>query len=88
MLSLRYSPPIDIPSLPEVTTWEFPTPSEFPSLPTERVFFIDNLLVQIQFVIVMTRWTGLAPWEFVFSFPGSLTSTFLEPYPHLPCIRP
>ena len=25
----------------------------------------------------MTRWTGLAPWEFEFPFPGSLTSTFL-----------
>ena len=26
----------------------------------------------------MIRWTGLAPWEFEFPFPGSLTSTFLE----------
>ena len=25
----------------------------------------------------MVRWTGLAPWEFEFPFPGSLTSTFL-----------
>ena len=25
----------------------------------------------------MIRWTGLAPWESEFSFPGSLTSTFL-----------
>ena len=25
----------------------------------------------------MIRWTGLAPWEFEFPFPGSLTSTFL-----------
>ena len=24
----------------------------------------------------MIRWTGLAPWEFEFPFPGSLTSTF------------
>ena len=23
------------------------------------------------------RWTGLAPWEFEFPFPGSLISTFL-----------
>ena len=29
------------------------------------------------FIIVMIRWTGLAPWEFEFHFPGSLTSTFL-----------
>ena len=25
----------------------------------------------------MIRWTGLAPWEFEFPFPGSLASTFL-----------
>ena len=24
----------------------------------------------------MVRWTGLAPWEFEFPFPGSLISTF------------
>jgi len=46
-------------------------------LPGEREFFIDNLLVRIHFIIVMFRWTGLAPWEFEFAFPGSLTSTFL-----------
>ena len=43
----------------------------------EREFFIDNLLVRIHFIIVMIRWTGLAPWEFEFPFPGSPTSTFL-----------
>ena len=43
----------------------------------EREFFIDNLLVRIHFIIVMIRWTGLAPWVFEFPFPGSLTSTFL-----------
>jgi len=43
----------------------------------EREFFIDNLLVRVHFIIVMIRWTGLAPWEFKFSFPGSLTSAFL-----------
>ena len=43
----------------------------------ERGFFIDNLPVRIHFIIVMIRWTGLAPWEFEFPFPGSLTSTFL-----------
>ena len=32
----------------------------------ERDFFIDNLLVRIHFIIVMIRWTGLAPWEFEF----------------------
>ena len=42
-----------------------------------RELFIYNLLVRIHFIIVMMRWTGLAPWEFEFSFPGSLTSIFL-----------
>jgi len=27
----------------------------------EREFFIVNLLVRIHFIIVMIRWTGLAP---------------------------
>jgi len=50
------------------------------SLPTrQREFFIDNLLVRILFIIVMVRWTGLAPWELEFPFPGSFTSTFLGP---------
>jgi len=44
----------------------------------EREFFIDNLLVRIHFIIEMIRWTGIAPWEFEFPFPGSLISTFLS----------
>jgi len=28
-----------------------------------REFLIDNLLVRIHFIIVMIRWTGLAPWD-------------------------
>ena len=32
----------------------------------ESEFFIDDLLVRIHFIIVMIRWTGLAPWEFEF----------------------
>ena len=43
-----------------------------------RELFIDNLLVRIHFIIEVIRWTGLAPCEFEFPFPGSLTSTFLE----------
>ena len=42
----------------------------FISWPTEREFVIGNLLVRIHFIIVMIRWTGLAPWEFEFPFPG------------------
>ena len=34
------------------------------SPPTEREFFIHNLLVRIHFIIVMSRWTGLAPTLF------------------------
>ena len=45
----------------------------------QREFFIDNLLVRVHFIIVIIRWTGLAPWEFDFPFLGSLTSTFLGP---------
>jgi len=41
----------------------------------ERELFFDNLLVRIHVIIVMIRWTGLAPWEFEFPFPGSLTCT-------------
>ena len=43
----------------------------------KRESFIDDLLVQIHFIIVMIRWTGHAPGEFEFSFPGSLIPTFL-----------
>ena len=43
---------------------------------TVREFFIDNLLVRIHFIIELSWWTGLAPWEFEFPFPGSLTSAF------------
>ena len=43
----------------------------------EIEFFIDNLLVRTHFIIEMIWWTGLAPWEFEFLFPGSLTYTFL-----------
>jgi len=39
-----------------------------------------NLLVRIYLIVVMIWWTGLAPWEFEFPFPGILTSTFLCRY--------
>ena len=42
----------------------------------ERKCFIDTLLVRINYILVMSRWTGLAPWEFEFPFPGDLASTF------------
>ena len=51
----------------------------------EREFVIDNLLVRIHFIIEMIRRTGLAPWEFEFPFPGSLTSIFLGNRQFWPC---
>jgi len=47
----------------------WPNPSSWPGIQPQREFFIDNLLVRILFIIVMIRWTGLAPWEFEFPFP-------------------
>ena len=44
----------------------------------ERQYFVDNPLVRIHFIIEMISWTGLAPWDFEFSFSGSLTSTLLK----------
>ena len=61
------APPRSVPARLRVT----PTPRE-------KEFSIDNLLVQIHSIIVMIKRTGLAPWEFEFTFPGSLTSTFLQ----------
>jgi len=43
---------------------------QFSSVSSEREIFTDNLLVRIHCIIVMIRWTGLAPWEFDFPFPG------------------
>ena len=45
--------------------------------PKEAEFLIDNLLVRIHSIIEMIWWTGLAPWEFQFPFPGSFPSTSL-----------
>ena len=55
-----------------------------PLILLERVFIIDNLLVRIHFIIEMIRWTGLAPWDFEFRFPVSLTSIVLGPF-HTAC---
>jgi hypothetical protein len=43
-----------------------------------RVFFLDNLLVWIHVIIIMIRWTDLAPWGCKSPFPGSHTSNPLE----------
>ena len=53
------------------------------SSPRER----SNLLVRIHFIVVMIRWTGLAPWEFEFPFTGSLTSTLLGFEELFACVR-
>ena len=60
--------------------WRGLTLGEVPSSPAqgERERVVDNPLVRIHFIIVMIWWTGLAPWEFEYPFPGSLICTFLE----------
>ena len=54
-----------------------PTPQTFSYQKGE--FFIDNLLVRVHFIIIMIRWTGLAPQVFELPFPGSRMSTFISP---------
>ena len=41
----------------------------------DQLINIDNLLVRIHFIIEMISWIGLAPWDFKFPFPCSLTPT-------------
>jgi len=50
-----------------------------------REFFIDKLLVRVHFIIMMIRWTGLAPREFESPLPGGLASTFLGCSKPMPC---
>jgi len=45
----------------------------------ERDSFIDNLLVRIHFIIVMIRWTGLAPRESEFPAAGHRTERAGQP---------
>ena len=52
--------------------------------PVEREFFIDNLLVRIHFIIVMIRWTGLAPWEIEKLLQGYLSYKKMHPPRTLP----
>jgi len=40
----------------------------YPKPQTPDPYCIDKLLVRIHFIIVMIRWTGLAPWEFEFPY--------------------
>ena len=45
----------------------------------DREYFLDNLLVRIHLIIVMIRWTGLAPWEgYGLGLPAAPAST--SPY--------
>ena len=57
-------------------------------LAPQRDFFIDDLLARIHFIIVMMRWTGLAPWDLEFPYPGSLTSAFLVFLPEVDAFVP
>ena len=69
-MSLKYEPSSE-PVSPQLCL----TRVDCQTIHSEREFFIDNQLVRIHFIIVMIRWTGLAPWEFEFPFLGSRTST-------------
>ena len=70
--------------LSDVEKRKVASPREHAHAAPERESFIGNVLVRIHFIIVMIMWTGLAPWEFEFPFPGSLTSTSLVPSPLFP----
>ena len=59
-------------------TWASSCRARTRRIRSEREFFIDNLLVRIHFIIVMIWWTGLAPGEFEFPFPGSLISHWIR----------
>ena len=63
-----------------------------PTRCTEKEFVINNLLVRIHFIIVMIRWTGLAPWKFEFQASSHESDTLRRdwyliaepaPAPHL-----
>jgi len=54
---------------PSLLVYEEYVPTLLLRAGAEREFCIDNLLVRIHFIIVMIRWTGLAPWEVEFPFP-------------------
>ena len=41
------------------------------------LFALWKVQVRIHFIVKVSWWAGLAPWEVEFRFPGSLTSTFL-----------
>ena len=57
-------------------------PPNVPALPPrqERDSFIVILLVRIHLIVEVIWWTGLAPCEFEFSFPGSLMFTSQATY--------
>jgi len=69
-MSLKYEPACRniLVGIAETSTWVMKD-----EVSREREFCIDNLMVRIHLIILMIRWTGLAP----FPFPGSLISTFL-----------
>ena len=59
-----------------------------PACPAAREFFSDNQLVRNHFFIEIIWWTGLAPWEIEFPFPGSSTSGWPStPRPACPAKR-
>ena len=62
--------------VPSSYTFCFTKPQSPP--PYRKTFLIDNLLVQIHFIIETIWWTSLAPWEFEFPFQVTF---YLPSYP-------
>ena len=55
-----------------------PPPAKLAEAKKEGEFIINHLLVRIHFIIEVIWWTGLAPREYEFPFPGSFISTYLK----------
>ena len=67
--------------LPESSAQTFPgTARALSSIIGE--LFINNVLVRNHFIIVMIRWTGLAPWGFPFT--GGLMNSLFQVALYLP----
>ena len=67
---LREGGPISYQPRPEATFPQVMEIHHVGSVCTADPDGTDYLPVRIYFIIVMIRWTGLAPWKFEFPFPG------------------
>ena len=72
----------DCPLTSDFGTYKSPLTSDFGTYTTVQAKGQAQVLANTDCIIVMIRWTGLAPREFEFPYLGRLTSTFLV-RPHL-----